>query len=239
MSESKLISIGNLDIEIAQLENSKLEFPQKLSELKAAIREKDMAMISAKINFEKIGKDISLENIELDENKKALENSYNRLNEVKNNKEYDAVQREIKKRKSFVDEHNHSIAKNKEKLLHAEENVKQTEEEFEKVKSENAAEIDDLTNKIAAIDGEIAAKIEEKEKISKDIPLNLMNLYNSILTGRKKDGKVISVISSDRNVCAYCRQKLSPNMLKKIATSTNPVVCENCGSLFVFVEKQD
>lgn len=239
MSENKLLKIGALDIEIAQLENSKLEYPKKLSELKATIREKEMTLLVSQNNLAGIEKGLSSENIELEANKKALDDGYERLNEVKTNKEYDAVQKEIKKRKSFVDENNHNIAKLKEKLSIAEENLKLAEEDFDKVKNENSAEIEDLTNKIAAIDNDISTKIAEKEKIVPEIPQNLMNLYNSILVGRKKSGKVISLISSDSKVCSYCKQKLSPNILKKIVTSTSPVVCENCGSLFVFEENSD
>ena len=239
MSENKLLCLEILDIEIAQLENSKWEFPKKLAELKEVIAQKEQFFSVAKNNFEKTEKDISSAAIDLERQKKELEQSYERLNEVKNNKEYDAVQKEIRKRKAFVEETQHSIAKLKDKLPQTEGEFKAAQDLLEKTKAENSPEIDDLTNKIASIDSDILEKTAEKEKIVPLVPQNWLSVYNSILPGRKKSGKVLSLISSDSKVCAYCGQRLSPNMLKKIAISVNPVVCENCGSLFVFEEKSE
>jgi len=236
MPKNKLINIEILDIEIAQLENSKLEYPRKLEELKGIIAKKEQIYLSAKNAFEKIEKDISSANIDLDTQKKELEQSYERINDVKNNKEYDAVQKEIRKRKAFVEETQHNIAKYKEKLPLAENDYKQATEEFEKTKTENMPEIDALTSKIASIDSDISQKNAEKEKITPLIPQEWIVLYSSILTTRKKNGQVLSHISPESKICTYCGQRLSPNMLKKITTSVSPVVCENCGSLFVFEE---
>ena len=239
MSENKLINIGILDIEIAELENSKLEFPKKLSELKEATAQKEQALLSAKNNLEKLNKDISSAEIDLDKHKKELEQSYERLNEVKNNKEYDAVQKEIRKRKNFVETSNAEITKLKAKLPQTESDFKQAEEIFETTKNENAPEIENLTGKIASIDSDISKKIEEKEKIIPSVPQDLITVYNSVLAGRKKNGKAISIVSKESKTCSYCGQRLSPNILKKILAGANLVVCENCGSLFVFEEKSE
>ena len=35
--------------------------------------------------------------------------------------------------------------------------------------------------------------------------------------------------------CGYCRQLISPNIKKLVQTSSSPIMCENCGSIFVWV----
>ena len=235
-SENKLLSIETLDMEIAQLENSKFEYPKKLSEINGAIAKKEKEYFLAKENLDNLGKEISLTNIDLEVHKKELAKSYEHLNSVKNNKEYEAVQKEIRKRKTFIEDANHNIAKLKEKLPKAEEEFKAAQDDFEKIKTENAPFIEDLKQKISSIDNNISTKNTEKQKLSSQISANFLNVYNLILFGRKKSGMALSHISSGNRICSYCGQILSPNVVKKIVTSTTPVVCENCGSLFVLIE---
>ncbi|MCL1947532.1 MAG: hypothetical protein FWF51_10365 [Chitinivibrionia bacterium] len=236
--ESKILTMETLDIEIAQLENSKFEYPKKLSEVKNTIAKKERDLSFAKENLEKLQREISSANIDLETHKKELAKSYERLNTVKNNKEYDAVQKEIRERKSLIEDTNRDIAKLKEKLPQVEDNFKNAQESFEKIETENTPLVEDLTQKIAAIDGNITTKTAEKHNLASQISANLMKLYNLILFGRKKSGKALSHISAGSKVCSYCGQILSPNVVKKIMTSANPVVCENCGSLFVLIENQ-
>jgi predicted nucleic acid-binding Zn-ribbon protein len=236
---NKLLNIEILDIEIARLEKSKFEYPKKLSELKGVIAQKEKKLSLAKKDLEKIERDISSVSIDLDVHKKELAQSYERLNTVKNNKEYDAVQKEIRKRKSLLEEMNHSIVKFKEKLPLAQEEFRVAQEEFEGIKAENTPVVEDLTQKIASIDNDILAKLSEKKDLSAEILPTFLNVYNLILPGRKKSGKTLSHILPTGRICSYCGQLLSPNVMKKILTSTAPIVCENCGSLFVLLEVED
>lgn len=234
--QESILNIEALDIQIAKLESSKLEYPKKLQELKDNIAGKEKEFLTAKENADKIEKYIASANIDLETHKSELAQSRERLNSVKNNKEYDAVQKEIRKRKMFVEDSVRDIAKYKEKLPQAQEGLKSAQEIFDSAMSENSPLINDLTQKIASIDSDISLKIVEKENLQKSIPQNYLNIYNSILPSRKNSGRVLSVVSPKRKICGYCCQILSPNIMKKISISTAPIVCENCGSLFVFVE---
>ena len=237
--QESILNIEALDIQIAKLESSKMEYPKKLQELKDIITQKEKEFLAAKESVEKIEKSIASANIDLETHKTELAQSRERLNEVKNNKEYDAVQKEIRKRKTFVEDCTREIAKFKEKLPHAQDELKTAQEIFDDAMSENTPVIDDLTQKIASIDSDISSTIAEKDVLQKSIPQNYLTVYNSILPSRKSSGKVLSVVYPKRKICGYCCQVLSPNIMKKVSTSSTPIVCENCGSLFVFVNKTD
>ena len=232
-----ILSIETLDIQIAQLENSKFEYPVTLKKLKDDIAKKEQELLSIKRKIDKIEKDLASANVDLETHKTELAQSYERINCVKNNKEYDAVHREIKERTKFVEDTNRNIAKLKEKLPQTQDELKSAQDALDKTKAETSHVIEDLTRKIASIDDDISLKITEKEKLQNSIPSDYLIAYNSILPGRKKSGKVLSIVSSGENVCEYCNQILSPNILKKMSVSKTPVFCENCGSLFVFVKK--
>jgi predicted nucleic acid-binding Zn-ribbon protein len=232
-----ILNIETLDIQIARLENSKLEYPQTLKKLKDDIARKEQELLAAKRKVEKIEKDIASANIDLETQKNELDKSYERINLVKNNKEYDAVHREIKEREKFVADTNRNLVKFKEKLPQLQEELKSVQDVLDKTKAETSPLIEDLTRKIATIDGDISLKTAEKEKLQQSIPTDYLIAYNSILPGRKKSGKVLSIVTSGNDACEYCNQILSPNILKKMLVSNTPVFCENCGSLFVFVKK--
>ena len=119
--QENLLNIESLDIQIAKLENSKLEYPKRLQELKDDIAQKERELSTAKENAGKIEKNIASTNIDLETHKEELAQSRERLNNVKNNKEYDAVQKEIRKRKMFVEDCIREIAKFREKLPQAQE----------------------------------------------------------------------------------------------------------------------
>jgi hypothetical protein len=234
--ENKLLEIETLDIKIAQLENSKLEYPLKLAELKEVIGQKEKSRDLTKSNLEKLEKDISSANIDLETHNNELARSHERLTSVKNNKEFDAVQKEIRTRKTVVAETKQSIAKLKEKLPQLQEDFKAAQEEVDGVIAQNSPQIEELTSKIASIDDDIAATTSEKNALCPQVDEDLLKMYDAVLLGRKRSGKVLAHISADSKKCSYCGQVISPNLLKKIFSSAVLVACENCGSLFVLTE---
>lgn len=240
--ENKLLEIETLDIKIAQLENSKLEYPRKLAELKEAIGQKEKSRDLAKNNLEKLEKDISSASIDLETHNGELAQSHERLTSVKNNKEFDAVQKEIRNRKTQVSETRQNIAKLKEKLPQLQEEFKAAQGEVESVEAQNSPIVEELTGKIASIDDDIAASVSEKTALCSQVDENVLKAYNAVLGGRKRSGQVLSHLPSDgkgSRKCSYCGQIISPNVLKKIFANTALVACENCGSLFVLTENTE
>ncbi|MDR0303333.1 MAG: hypothetical protein LBH98_00970 [Chitinispirillales bacterium] len=237
--QESILNVEEIDIQIAKLESSKLEYPKKLKELKDNIAQEEKELFAAKESMEKIEKNIASANIDLETHKNELAKSHDRLNSVKNNKEYDAVLREIRERKTFIESTSRDIIKLKEKLPQIQEEFKTKQADFDKVKSENTPNIEDLTQKISSIDNDISLKIVEKEKLLPSIPQNYLNIYDSILPGRKNSGRVLSLVYPKRKTCGYCNQVLSPNIMGKISMKKAPIVCENCGSLFVFIDKSE
>jgi len=234
--ENKLLDIETLDIRIAKLENSKLEYPQKLAELNETITQKEKARDLAKDNLRKLEKDISSANMDLEAHSSELAKGHERLGEVKNNKEFDAVQKEIRTRKSLVQETKQNIAKLKDKLPALQEELNAKQEELDGVEAQNSPIVEELARKIASIDDDIAASVLEKTALCSQMDENILKAYNSILIGRKRNGKALSRVSQDSKKCSYCGQIVSPNLIKKIFTNTTLVACENCGSLFVLTE---
>ena len=98
-----LVDLEKIDIEIARLENSKEEFPRTVSKMEDELKEKKdvLSGIERSITEQETGL-FAAEN-SLKESTEGLDHSHARLNDVKTNREYDAVLLEINERKDMIE----------------------------------------------------------------------------------------------------------------------------------------
>jgi uncharacterized protein len=229
-----LMQLQEIDLRIHEQELAKEELPQAVSALEQAV-EKAKALtetaVAAAAETEKAIRELD-DQVALAQ--QGLERSQTRLNSIKTNREYDAVHMEIESQKSIVLS---SEARKKKLVDEAAEHkalVEAAQQDVEKVTAENSPKIDELKTKIASIDSVIAAIVKERDAVTPHVKRSILRTYD-LIRSRRKHGRVISSITETRT-CSVCFKVLESQLMNEIKRSSKLIMCQNCGSIFVWTE---
>lgn len=213
--ENQPVLLAELDSELAQEKN---EYEKKEAELKKVMikrKEKENELISKENEIKKLQA---------------------QLYQLKSNKEYQAMEKEISLRKADVsvleeeiiglldklDEMNKRLSEQKGLF-----NKKKQECEEEKLKIKQRTE--DLRKELERLNAERSQKIQ-------DIDKDFLSKYERIL--RSKDG--LAMVSVNGNACGGCNINLPPQVINEIKMKEDLVFCENCARiLYIEEEAQD
>ncbi len=152
------------------------------------------------------------------------------LGKVKNNREYDAITKEIEFQNLEIQlcekrtkEYKAIIGAKEDFLSKAEEDLKDKKKDL-KVKKSELDEIIEETQK------EEEDLIIQSEKRGKEIEARLINAYRRI---RSNSRNGLAVVPIERDACGGCFNKIPPQRQLDIKTHKKIIVCEHCGRVLV------
>jgi len=232
---NKLITLYQLqliDDQLDELEELRGDLPLAVNELTSKING-IQEQIDAKDNL----KNESLEkrkfnDSEIDRLKTNLKKFKSQLTQVRNNKEYDALTKEIDHTEETIDTlTNENIA-----LEDLVEKIKiETSDlipQIEELQKEFAEKEDELKKIIKANEKEETKLVEKRNKIVEQVKKNDYNTYMRIR--KALGGKAI--VSVNRSACSGCHNIVPPQRQIEIIQSKRLFTCESCGRLLVSSE---
>jgi len=207
---------GELPLEVQDLEDEVAGLETRIGNLKDEVLELETA--------------ISTKNNEIVDAQNLIKKYEDQQNNVRNNREYDSLSKEIEYQTLEIELCNKKI---KEFTLQ--------KEEKEKVIQDSKGNLDELTgdleNKKSELDSIVAdTKKEEEtlardsEKISASIEDRLRTAYNRI---RQNARNGLAVVSIQRDACGGCFNQIPPQRQLDIKSRKKIIVCEYCGRILV------
>ena len=230
-----LSRLQEIDLRIMEIERSKQEFPAQLADLEAELADVGRATASVAEKLDRARKSRRDIEVQLDDAKAALDKSQEHLTAVKTNKEYDAVHVEM-------DNHKHTLAGGEKRLEKIDEDIAKYEAQIADADASSKARVDELTplveelkSRIATIDSSVAEAVAGREAIVATVDKMLLRAYENVRKGRK-NGCVLSVVTSSDRTCSVCYQKLQPQIVSTLRRGGGITNCLNCGSIMVWQE---
>jgi predicted nucleic acid-binding Zn-ribbon protein len=157
------------------------------------------------------------------------------LNEVKTNKEYTSLLKEIEESQHKVDSLEEAIIAEMLAADDVEEEIKtalhRQGQDEESLKKEKLV----LDEKMRETEAKFAALNKDREALLPRIPREQMMLYEAIL--QKKGGTALSPVTGD--FCATCHMRVRPQMLNEIRDKVKVILCENCGRILYWTTKSE
>ncbi|MGO1243117.1 MAG: zinc ribbon domain-containing protein [Sphingobacterium sp.] len=207
---------GELPIEVADLEDEIAGLDTRIEKIRTDLDDLEDSIVKRK----NLIKDSQV----------AIKKYEGQLNEVKNNREYDAISKEIeiqgleiqvcekriretefeiKNKTELYESTNTSLGYSKDEL-----DVKK--KELETITSETQKEEDSLSGKVDSA----VKKIDER----------LLKVYNK-LRGSFRNG--LAVVSIERDSCSGCFNKIPAQLQSEIRQRKKIIICEHCGRVLV------
>ncbi len=157
------------------------------------------------------------------------------LNEIKTNKEYTSLLKEIEEAQHKVDTLEETIIAEMLAADDVEEEIKAAThrqgQDEESLKKEKLV----LDEKMKETEAKFAALNREREALLPRIPREQLMLYESL--SQKKGGAALSPITGE--FCAMCHMRVRPQMLNEIRDKVNVILCENCGRILYWTTKPE
>lgn len=151
-------------------------------------------------------------------------------NNVRNNREYDSLNKEIEFQKLEIElsekrikEFAAELASKKEAIDSSKTLLSERQEDLERKK----AELEEITAETKIEEEKLKAK---SEKIESMIEPRLLTAFKRI---RKNARNGLSVVTVQRDACGGCFNKIPPQRQMDIANRKKIIVCEYCGRILV------
>ncbi len=207
---------GELPLEVEDLEDEIAGLQTRVEKLETELNDNETA--------------IKNKMIEIDEANVLIKKYEEQQNNVRNNREFDALSKEvefqkleielcekrIREFKAKVEELKQSLENSKALIEDRKEGLELKKVELESITQETQKEEDDLRL--------------ESEKISKTIEERLLTAYNRIRSGARNG---LSVVTVERDACGGCFNKIPPQRQLDIRMRNRITVCEYCGRILV------
>lgn len=207
---------GELPMEVSDLEDEVTGLEKRIEKLNGDIGELD----------DVIGK----YNASQKESETLIERYEKQLDEVKNNREFDALTKEIELQKLEI-----QLAEKKAKEVEVSKTNKNAVRDEAKEKLD--AKTTDLDSKKVELDKIIEKTDKEEAKLAKksksaqnQIEERLLQAYHRI---RKQYRNGLAVVTVKRNACGGCFNRIPPQMQIEIANRKNIIACEHCGRVLI------
>ena len=149
---------------------------------------------------------------------------------VLNNREYDALSKEIEYQQLEIQLANKRINEFTNELNHLKEEIEKAQKLVEENKSELEIKRSELADIIAETEKEEKELLQKAEKCRKLIEDRLLLAYTRI---RKNARNGLAVVHVERDACGGCFNKIPPQHQLDIRMHKKIIVCEYCGRILV------
>lgn len=221
---TSLLKIQELALEIQAARAVVEEAPAKIEEAEARFRERNAEYVALKERFDALEADRKARNLELQTLEDSRAKFQDSLMQVKNQREYAAVLKEIDAVKAKIGEHEEVILKSMEEVetlgADLEGRAAHIDTERAIVEMERAAVESSVAEAEAAIARATAARTEIESKLSERLVQNVR---------RVEDGRRgLFLVKAENEMCTACHVRVRPQVYQEIRQATRVHTCGNC-----------
>jgi len=232
-----LIALQQVDIQIYKLKQEQKKYPDDIATLKQDISraynavEALNARLAAALTEKK-----SIEDKIVEANK-FLDKSHTLLNEIKTNKEYDAVHVQIENFKKTINTAETRLKAIVQEIEQLQASAEMAASELESIKQADEPQLCELNDKMNALDGLINNSTVERNTIAALVSKPLMRTYDYI-SKRRKNSQVLSFINNTNCNCSVCHKIMESQLLNEVRKMTKMMTCQSCGSILVWEKNE-
>ena len=207
---------GELPLEVQDLEDEIAGLTTRVEKIKNDIKEFEDAVKQKKA--------------EIAEAQQSVERYKAQLNDVKNNREYDTLSKEIEFQTLEIELCNKKIREANTKVEEKNADLKATEEQIadrRQALEEKRNELDEIMDETRAEEERLKAKAKELEG---KIEPRLLASFKRI---RKNARNGLGIVYVQRDACGGCFNKIPPQRQLDIKMHKKIIVCEYCGRILI------
>lgn len=231
--ESKLYLLYKLqqtDSQIDQIHLLRGELPLEVQDLEDDILGLTTRTENFQMEIKEIEKTISQKKIDLENSKALIEKYTAQQNNVKNNREYDSLTKEIEFQGLETQLSDKRIKESALILADKKAVLAETVKALEERKLDLETKKKELDSIVAETAREEAELNKFSDEVQSQIDARLLAAYKKVRSNARNG---LAVVTVRRDACSGCFNKIPPQRQMDIASSKKIIVCEYCGRILV------
>ena len=231
--EEKLKTLYELQTILSQIDKIKIlrgELPLEVKDLEDEIVGLGTRIENINAEIKSIRDNVVVFREEMEQAKRSIEKYTEDQNNVRNNREFDILNKEI--------EYNRLVIEHDEKKINdARKQEQQKNEELERTNYQLEERTKDLEMKKAELEDIVAETKAEEEKLREQAIELEHNIEPRLLMSfkriRKSSRNGLGIVYVERDACGGCFSKIPPQRQMDIRMRKKIIVCENCGRIMI------
>lgn len=227
-----LISMAKIDAslshkrsELGTIPDEKLKTGKMLADLEAAGRESDERLASLKKERRAI-------ETGLEDSAELIKDKKTKLMQVKTNKEYSSLLKEIALVEQEIDAKEERLLQLMDDIEEQDEKIKVSADKMSLDKSSLNAKIAELAQRESTLRAEIAQLEAQKPALLRELDVQVKKRYDRLLA-KMGDFAVTHVVDE---ICQGCFSRIPPQMANEVKMSDRILTCAFCGRILVHYE---
>ena len=231
----KLIRLQEIDSEIHKAGLFLESIPPLIESLDKKIAESTELAAAAKDKMVRSQKKRRELEAEMKDLKTQIGKYKRQTNEVKTNKEYAALLKEIEESERRVDGLEEAFIS--EMLLEddIQKEIRAANQKLAEGQDKLTLEKEQVFLKKQETEARVALLESQKGGLLPDLPKEQVALYHRLL--KNKGGDALSPVTDD--YCSICHMRVRPQVLNELKEAKTVILCENCGRILYWKEKPE
>tara|TARA_B100000029_G_scaffold166620_1_gene162832 strand:- start:1140 stop:1919 length:780 start_codon:yes stop_codon:yes gene_type:complete len=228
----KLLKLQEIDSKIFEIKKVRGALPQEVQDLEDELIGYNTRLDKFKEDIDNKNKDIDDYKIKISEAKKLIKKYKDQQMNVRNNREYDAISKEIESQELDTKLFVKKSGENDQKIEGVKEEIKATKkiikEKTQMLKSKKS-DLDLLSSESQEEEKKLNSL---KTKASKKIEPSLLLSYEKLVE-RQRNG--LAVVRVSRSACGGCFNIVPPQRQAEVKEKKKIILCEYCGRILADV----
>jgi predicted nucleic acid-binding Zn-ribbon protein len=226
----QLYELQIVDSQIDKIEVLKGELPIEVSDLEDEITGLETRISRLDGQKQDLEDQVSKHEANIKEAQALIEKYGQQMDNVKNNREFEALTKELELQKLEIQLSEKKIRQTKVEVDNKTETLNATVERKEKKEADLKTKKVELEDIIAKTMTDEEKLIRKSDRLKKKIEDWLLKSYEKI---RHTYRNGLAVVQIERNSCGGCFNKIPPQLQLELAQRTKIIACEHCGRILV------
>lgn len=225
-----LYELQKIDSKIDEINKLKGELPLEVQDLEDEIAGLDTRIANITAELDELTTTSKRRKEDIEQSKIMIAKYEEQQNNVRNNREFDALSKEVEFQKLEIE-----LAEKRIKEAAVEIKIKKKMiEDAQEIATDRRVDLDAKRVELEGIDKETAAELDvlvaQSAKDSEKIDARLLGAYNRIRSNVRNG---LAVVTVRRDACGGCYNRIPPQRQMDIRMSKKVTVCEYCGRILV------
>lgn len=225
-----LYELQTIDSELDEIGVLRGELPVEVQDLEDEIAGLESRKAKIQGSVDELEDTISKHEATIQQAQALMERYSTQLDNVKNNREYEALVKELEMQRLDIQLAEKRIGQASKEARIKQEKLAATEERIEKKQKDLKIKKKDLEDIISKTDKQEKSLSKKAEKARNKIEERLLKGYDRIRNNYRNG---LSVVTVERDSCGGCFNRIPPQIQLEISLQKNIIACEHCGRILV------
>lgn len=229
-----LYELQSVNTEIDNIQKLKGELPMEVRDLEDEIAGLDTRLDKLKEEIKELEQKISRFNAQIKESEMHIQRYESQQENVKNNREFEALAREVELQKLDIQLAQKRIKETQTAIANKQITIDATAKKKDGKLKDLDRKQDELKKIIAKTEKEEKTLAKKEAKVRKNIDDRILRGYDRIRTAYRNG---LAIVMVEREACGGCHNYVPPQLQAEIRQRKRLISCEHCGRILYDVDE--